>query len=113
MQSQDFDEKRELFDSKANSSGEEIQRSGAHERGSLEEGAQANTMASGSARYLRYILFAVFVCCLMISNLVLQVLIETGSFDTIFHLIIVFASTQYTFDARTRNEVVRRWETGG
>jgi hypothetical protein len=61
MQSSAVDEKREKFDFQPVVSEDEIHEFGAHEGGSLENGAQDRNMASGSARYLRYILFAVFV----------------------------------------------------
>jgi alpha 1,2-mannosyltransferase len=61
MQSSAVDEKREKFDFQPVVSEDEIHGVGAHEGGGLENGAQDRNMASGSARYLRYILFAVFV----------------------------------------------------
>lgn len=62
MQSGKFDEKRDTLGPQAAQLHEDIHQGGAHEGGSLENRAQERTMGSGSARYLRYILFAFFVC---------------------------------------------------
>lgn len=61
MTSNDFDEKGETIAFQSHRSHEEHHQRGAHEGGSLESGGQERNMASGSARYMRYILFAVFV----------------------------------------------------
>jgi hypothetical protein len=106
MPSSAFDEKTDTFDSEPDRS-EDTHQGGAHEGGRLEDGAQERNMASGSARYLRYILFAIFVWLRMgIGLLSTQALTYTGSFDIILHLLILLADSQFAQSTGTGNEMV-------